>query len=203
MQEVQWVGNVSSWQAFYPKARVKGSLFGARIRYIQEFAAPSALAALRADLPEDSRVHLDDKPLPFKWYPLTRMVDFDVGIIRHLMGGDPSRMRGFGSQIAQYDLNRVFRLVLRVAVSPALALRSISSIYQAYFDPGDLRFTDVGPREGQLRLHESAMPAYLCEHGYSGFVDELLRRTGAPHARCEHTTCAHRGDAGCVWKCTW
>lgn len=107
------------------------------------------------------------------------------------------------AQLAQYiserDLNRVYKMVLRMGSSEFLMKRT-SSLWSRYFNSGKLSAEEVSPGFWKLELNlprGSRVPSHFtCGPGLAAWVTNGLRATGSV-ATVTHRCVSPRGD---LWR---
>ncbi len=142
------------------------------------------------------------------WYPIgviNRLVDrlcHDHGRI-----SAEDEMRKLSAYIADSDLGTVYKMVLRMGSASFLVKRT-GSLWNRYFDVGDLRPEQVEERHWRLQLRmpfgEEAAPNELfCGPGCPSWIEMGLRLTGAENARVQHVECRKHNREACVYDVTW
>jgi hypothetical protein len=183
-------------RAAWARWQCKGTLVRARRRYIDE-RAPDRIGAIRELLSTEARGYLDDRLLPTQWYSFATLAEIDLSIVRVMMKGDVAAMRGFGSEIAMYDVGGGLYSSLLRLIGGRLSLKAYSAAYTLYFRPGGLPV--VAP--GVVELQGMVAPAYMCMYGFTGYMERLLSLAGVTDAKVAHT-CVHEGAVACRWVVT-
>jgi len=187
----------------YAAYEVKGTLLGARRRYVQEEYGAEALAKLKGAVSAEARQYLDDDPLPFAWYPLEVLVEIDRQIVLGPMDGRVAEMKYFGDRIARYDLNTLYKMLFKLG-TPSFVLKRIGTAYGLYFrGGGGVRAESLGDRRMQLSFRDAVQPYYMCKYGISGWLHASVDLSGGRNIGIDHERCVHSGDPTCVWKVSW
>ena len=182
--------------------RAKGSLVAARARWVREKFGEAELARLVERVEGPARQHLVEPPLPFAWYPFEHLVQLDVAMIEGPLGGDVSRIRDFGDDIARYDLSTLYKVMFKLG-TPSFIIRRIGVVYGQYLDGGRARGESAGAGEARVTVEDATFPLYFCEHGISGWLRAAVDLSGGERVRIEQDACVHRGDAACGWRLRW
>lgn len=182
--------------------QVKGNLVRSRPRYVAETWGAGAVERLAGDLSGPAREYLLNPPMAFQWSSIAPLMEVDQAIYLHLMGSNLEAMKCFGATIGKYDLNTVYRMLIRLAVSPKLMLGKAASIWPEYFRPGESGSAAIKENHA-VATFTTPLPTYLCTYGVPGWIEEAVRMTGAKQAKANHVKCMHRGDARCETAVDW
>ncbi len=140
------------------------------------------------------------------WYP--------IGVVNRVVArycssakSPDDEMRRLSAYIADTDLGSVYKMVLRLG-SPDFLVRRTGSLWNRYFDVGDLVPSQVGKQEWQLRLvmpldEDRAPNRFFCGPGCPAWIEMALRLTGAEDAKVAHVECRFENRQACVYKVTW
>lgn len=181
------------WEA----ATVKGSMLASRKKWLEAHHRPR-IAKIERELSFDAKRYLAGDFVPAGRYPYGPMVELDLAIIEHCMGGDIAPMEEFGSEIAQGALGTgAFAGLIRLA-GGRLSLRAYRAAYSLYWQPGKTELVREGDKE-TVELHGMIWPRYMCRHGVTGYVKRLLEIAG-DHRSVTHV-CAHDDEERtfCAW----
>ncbi len=181
---------------------VKGTLLGARARYVREEYGDAALEELKQAVAPEAREYLDKAPLPFAWYPLSLLVEIDRQIALGPMQGDLDKMQIFGDRIARYDLKTIYKVLFKLG-TPGFVLKRIGTVYGMYLKGGSAHTEVLGDHEARVSYRNAYYPYYLCKYGMSGWLSASVDLSGGRNIRIEHERCVHSGDAGCAWRISW
>lgn len=190
---------------FLPKIRqqeVKGNLVRARSRYIRETWGADVITDIAGRVDPDTRSYLVEPPLASAWVPAWPMYELDRAIVEGPMGGDVSRMRSFGRDIAKYDLPNIYRVMLNMLSNPSFLLRRSRIIFGMYFRVGKMA-CDAESGHAEAVLKDGVLPAYMCTYGVSGWFEASLAAYGVVDRRVTHVACRHRGQSICTWSIAW
>jgi hypothetical protein len=193
---------------FIPAMRLlsaKGNLVAWRRRYVLERYGQGTLDAMAAQLRGEAREYLLAPPSHFAWVLNGALMDIDEAIVRGPMEGDVTRMRVFGWEIGRGDLSTVYRLLIRLAVTPHMLIRRLVSMYPTYFTPGEFVIEEVGAGTARVALNPGStpLPLYQCNYGVVGWLSSALELSGARNVNVEQWTCVHRGDPACRYVFKW
>ena len=151
---------------------------------------------------EEARAVLSREILPFRWYPMTVLAEIDRAIVEGPMGGDVTQMKGFGSEIARYDLPTLYKMLFRLG-TPAFVVKRLNIAYATYIHGGGVRIEVPRAGHAEVRLHDAVLPKYLCTHGISGWITAALELSGAQAVHVAESTCLHDGAETCQWSASW
>jgi hypothetical protein len=115
-------------------------------------------------------------------------------------------MRDLAAYIADADLNRLYKMVLSMG-SPEFLMKRTPSLWNRYFDEGDLAATEIDPRRWSLTLNaprgiEEAPGYFTCGPGVSAWIELGLKRTGV-EATVIHEKCRFDRARSCEYVVTW
>ncbi|GAB4202527.1 MAG: hypothetical protein OHK0013_15920 [Sandaracinaceae bacterium] len=180
----------------------KANWLGARRRYVEEQYGRRGLDDVAARLPDEAlRRSFLEPPLPMSWARVGTVVAIDHAIFEGPMGGSLGRMRHFGGEIAKYDVPSLYRAFIRLG-TPSFVLSKIGLVWSMYFRKGALT-TELRDGSADIHLRGLVLPAYLCQHGISGWLDATLELVEARAPVVRHGRCVHAGDDHCVWTASW
>ena len=183
---------LGTWQDW----TLKGSLVRSRRRYLDAHA-PDRIAAIRSVIGPEARHYLEGDVLVSARLPYPPLVELDKQIVLLAMGGQVSGMRTLADEIAKFDLDGgLYRGLFRL-IGGTLSMRVYAMAYQTYFQPGSVSVSE-GNAESIITLNDVILPRYMCEFGFTGYLERMLRM-----ARDERTVrhdCVHAGQRQCSWR---
>ena len=183
-------------------ARVKGTAVQSSLRYVRERFGEAGITRVLADLPDADREALAHGVLPSSWYPMQTLLRF----MRHtaLVFGpqEPDVIRRMGRASCDYGVTGVYKIFFKVG-SPEFIISRAAPAFSSYYDSGELRIVEKGPRSvaAELAGLDGGAPEF-CERIY-GWMERTLELAGAKHLRSSHSACVHRGDRVCRFEGTW
>lgn len=183
-------------------SRLKGNLINSRARYIREHYDAATFAALESSVSGEAAAYLKAGYPATAWYPYRPLVDLDLAIIAGPMGADWTQMQPFGSEIASYDLHRVYKALIRMS-SPNFLLGNAGIAYSLYFDTGKMKAVARGERQVTVELTDGAHARYMCTFGITGWLCGAAELAGATGVVGEHVQCRHDGAGTCRWVFRW
>jgi hypothetical protein len=142
------------------------------------------------------------------WYPIGVVNRIVAAYCENHHAQSPDdEMKRLSAYIADTDLGGVYKMVLRLG-SPDFLVKRTPSLWNRYFDVGDLTPSQVGSREWRLRLvmpleDERAPNRFFCGPGCPAWIEMGLKLTGAERARVEHVECRFENREACVYRVTW
>ncbi len=179
----------------------KANWLAARHRYVESQYGKAGVDDVVRRLDDVHRRAFLEPPPTMSWSNVGIVVTIDRAIFTGPMDGSLRRMRHFGAEIAKYDVPGVYRVFFRLG-TPGFMVGKLPLVYRQYFRRGAMQAT-VERGQAEIKLVDVTFPAYLCEHGISGWFDAMLELVGARAPRVEHAKCVHRGDPHCAWQATW
>lgn len=186
---------------------VKGNALGGVKRFIAaRHGAAGVSRWLECMSPQDAAL-VEGLLLPHGWYPVriwNRLLDQFVTVFGD---GNPQSFRPVAVAIAEDDLQRYFKVLLKAA-SPAMLMQRSSSIWERYFDTGTMEVTEVSANRVTVRLTAPRLldrgPGPLtCAVGIPAWQERSLVLAGAREARASHTQCRFRSATACEFEVTW
>jgi hypothetical protein len=184
--------------------KVKGTAISGRLGYARRRGGEEAVQAIVAGITDRETRELlaDGKALKSVWYPFSALVDITVGIDRRFGKGDLGIVQEVGGDVAEADLNGVYKLFMSFA-SPHYLVDKAASIWRNYYDSGELVVIDRGERFAVLELRDFATPHRAHCLSVLGWMVRSLKLTGCKNVRGEHLKCRCLGDATCTWRGDW
>ncbi|MEW5848783.1 MAG: hypothetical protein AB2A00_08210 [Myxococcota bacterium] len=181
---------------------MKGATILTRARCVEDMLGKAALEKVAAALPPDVVDVWRKPPLATSWIPIRQLVEVDRAIITALYGGDVSRIRDLALRGAQYELNAIYRFLLKLG-SPGFVMKRLSVAFSAKVKRGVLAEVKSEPNTVTLALREAVLPLYFCEHTMNTWAATAVELTGAKDVKVQQLECRHRGGAACTWVTTW
>ena len=185
-------------------SRVKGTAISGRLQYARRRGGDEAVRTLVAGItdPETRDQLADGKALKSSWYPFSTLVDITVGIDRLFGKGDLSIVAEVGGDVAEADLNGVYRLFFAIA-SPHYLLDKAASIWRNYYDSGELVVVERAQNMAVLELREVPEPHRAHCLSVQGWMHRSLVLCKCKDVRVDHGECRALGAKRCVFKGTW
>lgn len=180
--------------------RCKANLISTRRRYVIGRWGEAAAAELAGSLSPTLRHHFEGTLMPFSWLPMARLCAIDCAISERLMRGDATEMRKFGGAVAQLDLE-MYRTFFRLG-TPEFFLSKGRFVLNLYFSAGTIE-SDISAGQGRMTMKDVVLPAYMCRDGITGYVEFVMRASGANGLRVSHGSCVHRDDPFCTYEASW
>jgi uncharacterized protein (TIGR02265 family) len=183
-------------------AQVKGTAVQSSLRYVRERFGEPALEAVVAALPESDRRSLGHGVLASSWYPMETFLRFMQEAERQLGSREKDLVRMMGRASCEYGVTGVYRVFFKVG-SPEFIISRAARVFSSYYDSGELRIAESGPRRAVAELDglEGGAPQF-CERIF-GWMQRTLEMAGAKNLRSAHTSCVHRGDPVCRFEGDW
>lgn len=119
-----------------------------------------------------------------------------------LAPGDPLWMERAGEHSIAGTGQQLYRGILHKA-SPAEFLTQGVSLFQLYYQPGNMEVVEQGAGRIVLRLVGfEAVDRLFCRR-QTGGLRQALVIAGGEEATARHVRCAADGDAFCEWELRW
>ncbi len=182
---------------------VKGNLVMSRSRFLERHYGKAMVQKVAERVSLEARTLLLDPPAAYAWQPLGPLIEVDAAIVAQAMGGDVGQMRGFGAEIASYDLSTVYRVFIRATMSPMRIMDRLPGIYGEYFKRGRLVASGIDGSRGRLEFSGALLPSYLCTFGFAGWIEAALGLAGAKAVDVVSLKCQHYGDPTCTLAVQW
>lgn len=140
------------------------------------------------------------------WYPIG-VINRVVAAYCSLSKTPDEQMRRLSAYIADTDLGSVYKMVLRLG-SPEFLVGRTNSLWNRYFDVGELTPSQVGKADWRLRLvmpleDDRAPNRFFCGPGCPAWIEMGLRLTGAANASVQHVECRFTNREACIYRVTW
>jgi hypothetical protein len=184
----------------------KGSLLIHTRDYVVRNAGQSGWMSLVSGADAGDRAVLEGLLLAGSWYP--------IGVVNRLVSrycksasAPDDEMRRLSAYIADTDLGTVYKMLLRLG-SPELLVKRTGSLWNRYFDVGELTPEEVGPKHWKLHLRmpledDRAPNRFFCGPGCPAWIEMGLGLTGAKNGRVQHVECRFQNREHCTYDVTW
>lgn len=186
---------------------VKGNALGGVKRFVSaRHGAAGVSRWLECLSPQDAAL-VEGLILPHGWYPVriwNRLLDQYVTLFGD---GNPQSFRSVAVAIAEDDLQKYFKVLLKTA-SPAMLMQRAGSIWERYFDTGSMEGTEISANRFAIRLTAPRLldrgPGPLtCTVGIPAWQERGLALAGARDARVIHSHCRFRNATACEFEVSW
>ncbi len=138
---------------------------------------------------------------PRVWYPFESYCRILANIDRVLGDGDRRLLHEVGQEMAQRDIRRIFRPLLKLG-RPGWILEFHRRLWRTYHDHGEWTIDRtpvslIATLSDQPGRTEDACAAFM------GWMEAALKMSGAAHVDGSHPVCIGRGGPHCVFTCRW
>jgi hypothetical protein len=183
---------------------VKGTAISGRLNYARRRGGDEAVQTIVNGLSDPAARELlaDGKPLKSNWYPFSALVDITVGIDRLFGKGDLSIVQEVGGDVAEADLNGVYKLFMQFA-SPQYLVDKAASLWRNYYDSGELLVVERGQDMAMLELRAFDAPHRAHCLSVLGWMIRSLKLCGCKDVVGTHPECRAQGHGRCVFRATW
>lgn len=185
-------------------ARVKGTAVSGRLEYARRRGGDEAVEQVVAAISDPGvRSELaDGKALKSNWYPFTVLVDISLAIDRIYGQGDLGILEQVGGDVAEADLNSVYKFFMAMA-SPQYLMDKAASLWRNYYDSGEMVVIDRGENKAILELRKFESPHRAHCLAVKGWMLRTLTLCGCKNVRGAHDECRALGHARCVFEGRW
>ena len=183
-------------------AKIKGTAIRGALKYVKESGYPGGIAAIIAELPEESSTHFKRQILSGIWYPYEAYSSLLEVIDKRIGHDDLSLMPEVGRFAALQDSGSIFKIITTFFTVEKL-LERVSFFWGRYCDEGvfETRDVETGRGTGVIRDLEG-ISKHHC-HLIQGWVEAMAIQAGATEASCRKVKCVHRGDPWCEYQGEW
>lgn len=119
-----------------------------------------------------------------------------------LHGSDPRWIERSGAFSIESTGVQLYSGILRKR-SPHEFLTQSVSLFQLFYDPGDMEVVEEDAGRAVLRLSGFDSQDVLFCRRQTGGLQQALIQAGGDAPRVKHVRCAHVGDAFCEWELVW
>lgn len=181
--------------------KVKGVILDSARAFVVESASASAWDEVLDALPQDSGRQVRSS-ITVGWYELGLYVRLLAAMEQVLGSSRPMLCEEYGAFAAEHDLNRLFRVLLRMA-NPAYVLEISGEYWGRFHDSGRFEVTRISPLRAQTRVSDwGAVDVRACRV-LRAYIARMLELVGAKTVVVQHIRCRARGDAGCDFEISW
>ena len=184
--------------------KVKGTTIAGRLAYARrrggDEAALKVVGAIRD--PEAKLDLADARALKSSWYPYSALIDISVELDRVFGNGDLSLLIEVGGDVAEADLNSVYKIFFKVA-NPGFIIDRAASVWRSYYSSGTCRVERKAENHVILELSDFDEPHLAHCNSVHGWAARMLTLTGCQNLVTEHIACRLRGDSTCRFEARW
>ena len=184
--------------------KVKGTAISGRLRYAQRRGGDDAVRAVVAAISDaETREQLaDGRALKSAWYPFETLVETTVAIDRLFGKGDLGILIDVGGDVAEADLNSVYKLFIAVA-TPQYLIDKAASLWRNYYDTGELVVAAREPQRALIELRNFDTPHRAHCLSVLGWMIRSLQLCGCKDVVGHHETCRAIGHGQCLFEASW
>ena len=180
---------------------VKGTVLKAAAEYVRHRADDDGWARVVEAVDQDTRKIVSGLLLPSSRYPLQHLVAVCEATDRIFGRGDLRLCWEIGEFAADYEVNMLHKVFLRVA-SLDYWFRIAGSAWRSYYSHGTLR-PSVHGTSGTLTLSDFNPISKAVCYRFGGWVRRVVEMTNASGVTMQHTACVLDGADACVWQGSW
>ncbi|MBI5712385.1 MAG: HAMP domain-containing protein [Chloroflexi bacterium] len=181
-----------------------GSSFTSRIAFVQTRYGEAGWRRVLDRLTAEAHTALSVPLDPAQRYSQQLYVEL-IGAIKAEFGHgrDGELAREMARYVAEIDLNGAYRAVVPLT-SPGAAMAKIPVLYRLQSGRDHARLTEN--EEGRAVIdvfHGGDSEAELCQYSLVGYIEGVLKMSGAKRGVVSHSLCFHRGDDRCRYDIRW
>ena len=184
--------------------KVKGTTIAGRLAYARrrggDEAVQKVVAAIRD--PEAKLDLADGRALKSSWYPFSALIDISVELDRLYGSGDLSLLVEVGGDVAEADLNSVYKIFFKVA-NPQFIIDRAASVWRSYYSSGTCRVEKKAPNHVILELADFDEPHRAHCNSVLGWAARMLTLSSCKDLVAEHILCRTEGGATCRFEAHW
>ncbi|NTV53147.1 MAG: DUF2378 family protein [Candidatus Firestonebacteria bacterium] len=165
-------------------AKVKGTVFGPRLEFIQKKGTPAQQQQVMDLLDPSFRDIIARRVMPHGWYPFEYYVALNRAIVKVLGHGDEAILREVGYYSANVSLNGIYKTFFR-AGTPGFIVKIATRAWEQYFQNGQLKVETHTAQS--LTMHFTGIEVLAREHFIStaGWIKKVLELSGAKNVKVE------------------
>jgi len=162
--------------------RLKGATIANNIVLVRELLGEEKLRALIEMLPAETQAFFARQVLPVEWIELDHWIPFQVALLERHFGGDEEAFRAYVRETCRRDFSTVYRVVIKLIMSPEKLLDRASSMWSTYVDTGDLKVVSR-EKQGERTRVVIRLESFPVSHTVYGitlhaFVEQLIAMAG-------------------------
>jgi hypothetical protein len=162
-------------------AKVKGSVFGPRLKYIKSHANPEQEKAIWDGMSEALRNDVT-RVIISQWYPFEHYLELNRAIVKELGHGNMEILHDVGRYSADDALHGIYKLFFKVG-SPNIIIKAATSAWNQYFQNGVLSVNIHSAKSLTMMFQNVELLSQ--EHFISvrGWVQRVLELSGGKNVR--------------------
>ena len=185
-------------------ARAKGSAVQSTLAFLAQAVGPAMPAALMAALDADTRATVVGVA-PTHEVPYGVLVTLWLAADRWILEHRPE-LRDWAEQAGEASIGslgvQLYGGILRKPTPREFLTQSIS-LFQLYYQPGDMDVVEDVPGRVVLRLVGFDPVTTIFCRRQTGGLRKAVALAGGDNARVRHVRCCIEGDAFCEWELSW
>lgn len=182
-------------------ANFKGTIYTSTALFAEKTFGPDAIEHVLEALPMDDQRVLRGATA-VGWYPAAPVMSFHRKLDELYGRGDLSLCLDVGKFSAEWTLNAVLKMVLRLRTPNWLMERS-TSLWERFHDSGRWELQHNGPVPLLAQLHDfEVRDSAFCVR-FSGWLHGAIALTGGKEPEVAHPKCVCTGDPYCQFEGSW
>lgn len=154
-------------------------------------------------LPEESREIYNTRLLASQWYPLDNAFSKPLThTCKQFYHGDPKSAWEIGRSSADYGLNGVYKLLVRLGSPEALAKRA-GSVIEKYYDPSTIECIEAVKNHTTLRVTRFPDWNQHIEYRIGGYMERGIEISGGKKPSVRIPASLLRGDNYTEYDISW
>ncbi len=178
--------------------QAKGSVLIDVVRSLRKIGEPAA-----AKVPSELRGYLDQRVLPFQWYPESALHQLMAVLAEFLPGSQPQALEEMGRTLAKSQLRELYSNMVTEGDPPRTMRRAVTALWATQHDTGRLVIRDSGPGwlETELTEYDSSSGVWCPALG--GYMLGTIEVAGGEDPRVRKLQCRSEGSDRCGWRLSW
>ncbi|MGC4114509.1 MAG: hypothetical protein QM765_07835 [Myxococcales bacterium] len=169
--------------------------------YVLKRAGEEGLEEIAATLSPAASKMLT-QPAACDWYELAPVVEIEHALVNKFFNGDITAVAQLGEFDAVESISRIYRILFRF-LDPATLVKKSSQLWSRYYDRGELKVDQLGPRRLAVHVTGHAPRELIHCHEFRGGLLGCIRVCGFDTGRVEHSACVLSGAPACTYELTW
>lgn len=183
--------------------KVKGTALAFLPTFIKDQFGEGKYKEWLESLPDESRGIYSSKILASQWYPLEEA--FTVPLKKtcdNFYNGDPKSAWRIGRYSADYGLQGVYKLLVRLGSPEALAKRA-GSVMEKYYDPSSIECVEAVKNRAVLRVTHFPDWNKHIEYRIGGYMERGIEISGGKNPSVDITSSMTRGNKYTEYNIAW
>lgn len=178
--------------------QAKGSVLTDVVRSLRKMGKPAV-----ERVPSDLRHYLDQKILPFQWYPEADLHRLMAVLADFLPGERDQALKEMGRTLAKTQLAELYSNMVTEGNPPRTVRRAVTALWSTQHDTGQLAICDSGEGWLETELTDFASASEIWCPSLGGYMLGTVEVAGGREASVEKLECRAQGSDRCRWRLAW